>query len=239
MSRLERLLSALLTAAAVAVAAVVVKRELVSPPVSSGRTRPVFDAPVYQTSWQDLISIGVQVGDPNAPVNIIEFVDLECPACRLFHRTTLPSIGAQFGSKVSTTFIHFPLPMHRFAAVTAKAAECAAQQGRFSQFIDLTFEKQDSLGLKPWGAFAGEAEIRDTVLFLRCLHHPATIPRIDSGAVVGKRLGINATPTVIVNGWRFASPPSAEELSRVVKELLAGRQPFSGSHPRAESEVPR
>lgn len=222
--RLERALSIGLTGAAVVMAAAVVYREFA--PAEGRETGSIVTArPVFSGDWQDILRNARFLGDTVAPVTLIEFADLECPGCRQFHEEILPTLRKRFGAQLRTSFVHLPLRMHRFAKPAARAAECAAEQGRFSEFVEQTFLKQDSLGLKMWSSLAKEAGVRDTIVFAKCLARSQPTALVDSGLAVAKRLGINATPTVIVNGWRIQSP-SDEVLTRVITELIAGRNPF-------------
>jgi protein-disulfide isomerase len=225
-NKLDRLASGLLTVAAVAVAVVVVRRELLGAP-RLGRTSEInrTDA-TYFGEWDSFLQHGILVGDSAAPIKIVEFVDFECPACRRFHETVLRATTEEFGAKVSVVFLHFPLSNHRFASIAAQAAECSQSQDRFSDFVNAVFKYQDSLGLKSWGAIALEAGIRDSVGFGACVL-AFRRPRIDSGAALARRLGLKGTPSIFVNGWRFDNPPSVEELRQTIRALLAGKKPFS------------
>lgn len=157
----------------------------------------------------------------------MEFVDLECPFCRRY-QATLQRVADQFGSAVSLVFLHYPLDMHRFARPAAQASECAERQGRFREFVEAAYAKQDSFGLKAWVSVAREAGVPDTAGFLRCLEGaPAT--RIDSARAAGEGIPVRGTPTLVVNGWTFRSPPPESELVRVITELLAGREPFEST----------
>jgi len=170
-----------------------------------------------------MVHDGVMVGDSAARVKIIEFSDLECPVCRRFQQT-VRVVQAKYPKDVAVVFVHFPLPMHRFARPAARAGECAGNQ--FAAFVNLVYRKQDSLGLKPWTSYATEAGIRDTVPFAACVHATDPVPRIESGVALGLRMGIRGTPTIIVNGWRLQATPSEEELMRTVDALIAGKEPF-------------
>lgn len=214
----DRVLSVVLTAAAVAMAIAVVRREF-APSSVSGLTRQ----PVFHDGWRAMLTAGIEMGPSSAPIKIVEFTDLECPACRVYHRSVLPEVLASFGDRVSPVFLHLPLQGHRFARPAAVAAECAARENAFNSFI---FAKQDSVGLKPWHSFAREAGIRDSIQFASCIGEPSAVPRIDAGLALADSLGVRGTPTIIVNGWMFSAPPSARELTRVVDALLHGRHPF-------------
>jgi protein-disulfide isomerase len=154
-------------------------------------------------------------------VKIAEFADFECPACKHFESTLKSVLASYPANRVSLVFVHFPLRQHRFASIAARAAECAAPGGRFATFHDLLFAKQDSLGLKSWGSFGFEVGIRDSARFSRCVAGTEVVSRIAAGEGIGKRLEIHATPTVMVNGWRFPRPPSETELKNLIDKLLA------------------
>jgi len=220
---LDRALSITLTVAAVGMAVAVGMDEL------RERARPVgpppgSSSPSYVRNWTDLDLLGHRTGSIRARVHLIEFGDLECPACRAFHETTLKVIRQEFPTEVDFTFVHFPLPAHRFANQAAVAADCADRQGSFSKFVELTYRLQDSIGLKPWQDIATAAGARDTVAFNRCIHDPANMKQIDAARATGNRIGIHATPTVLVNGWVTSHSP--EELRRVIGEVLKGSSPF-------------
>jgi protein-disulfide isomerase len=220
--KLERTVSVAIGISAMAIAFVSVHREFVAS-AATPRLRSVPSGIV--SSWQDLISAGRLVGAAEAPVTIIEFTDLECPFCRSFN-TVLRAVQKKFGTAVAYVFVHTPIHSHRFALSAARAAECAAVSGRFSAMVNAIFERQDSLGLKSWGSYASDAGVADTVSFNRCVRANTPLPLVEAGLAAAKRIDMNGTPTVIVNGWRFAHPPGEEELLRVVGEIVAGRQPF-------------
>jgi protein-disulfide isomerase len=110
----------------------------------------------------------------------------------------------------------------------AMAVECVALQGDVGSFVDLTFVKQDSVGLKSWPSYAAEAGIPDLPAVEACLRSPPPMPRIDRGLALAQELGLKGTPSVVVNGWVYPAPPPAEELSRVIGDFAAGRDPLSG-----------
>lgn len=82
-------------------------------------------------------------GNPNAPIKIIEFSDLECPFCKLFHGT-MKRIVDEYNGKVAWVYRHWPLEqLHLKAKTSALAAECAGELGgneKFWQYLDKYFE---------------------------------------------------------------------------------------------------
>ena len=127
---------------------------------------------------------------------------------------------------VSLLYVAYPLPMHRFALVAARAAECAYHYGRLREWVDEVYDKQDSLGLKSWGSYALEAGLPDTAAVSKCARDPAPVARIQAGMALGDKIHITGTPTVIVNGWRFFYPPTEQDLTKAVEAIAKGKAPF-------------
>ncbi|HEX6630758.1 MAG TPA: thioredoxin domain-containing protein, partial [Gemmatimonadaceae bacterium] len=177
------------------------------------------------SSWEEAFTAGTRVGDEAAAVTIVVLSDLECPACRAFE-STLHEVLGDHDADVSTVYVPFPLPMHRFALGAARGAECANAVGKFREWLSVVYQGQDSLGLKSWGAYAASAGIADTAAISRCAADPAPVPRIEAGREFAQRIGATGTPTILVNGWRLPAPPTAGELHRVVDAFKRGKVPF-------------
>src|SRR3990167_9841311 len=80
-------------------------------------------------------------GDPNAPVTIVEFADLQCPACQ----TAQPIVNQtleKYSQNVYFIFRHYPLTVHKNAEKAAKAAEAAGEQGKFFEMVNLMYINQ-------------------------------------------------------------------------------------------------
>jgi len=86
-------------------------------------------------------------GNPDAPITIIEFSDFQCPFCARFHVQTLPSILEEYidTGKVNLVYRDFPIQsIHPNALPAAVAAECANEQGKYWQYHDTLFERQNT-----------------------------------------------------------------------------------------------
>lgn len=197
--RVDRLLTVVLTIAAVVMATAVVAREL--RPTERPTTNVGGPLP-SKGDWQRVLATSRPLGDTMGRLQLVEFSDLECPACRVFHTTTLPALMQTFGSDLSVRVVHFPIRSHKFAMPAARAAECAGHQGRFGEFVALAFAMPDSIGVKSWTAFARDAGVRDSSAFVECLGNPRATVLVDSGRALAERLQIPGTPTILVNGWR-------------------------------------
>lgn len=225
--RWERLATVLLLACALTTTALVVRREFSAQQASaSASAAAVHTAPVFRKDWHELPASGVRMGPADAAVQILEFADFECPFCRKMG-STLSRLRQRFPTDIAVVFVHLPLPQHRFAESASTAAECAGRQGRFESMHDILFESQQDFGTRTWSKMAEQAGVASSAQFEECMNNPAPVERIIEGKRLADRLSINGTPTLVVNGWQFAVPPSDEDLERMVRLILAGKSPVA------------
>lgn len=220
--KIDSILTFMLAICAVAVVVILIRREffLQSP------SKAADQKPLFIKEWRDFLAKGTRVGLAEAPVQLIEFLDFECPFCKTFY-TNLKAMQEKYPDQVAIIYVHFPLPMHRFAEPAAKAAECAHQRGRFSEMQDRLFEQQNLFGVKSWSEFAAEVGITDVSGFSICIESTAALSLVIEGKELGARLDVQGTPTLIVNGWKLARPPSIAELEGMIEAVLAGKRPIS------------
>lgn len=220
----DRLLTSTLVACALITTGLVVYRGMfVSATGPEALSSP---KPVLVENWRSQLGKGRWLGSPDAQVQLIEFADYECPYCASFH-TMLETLRDRYPTQIGLSFVHYPLAGHRNAEQAARAAECAAEQARFEAMHASLFERQNLLGVKSWREFASEAGVPDIALFETCLQGEQSLRRIIEGKQLAEQLAVRGTPTVVVNGWMLGRPPSAEELERMVKLVLAGKSPVS------------
>ncbi|HSH51149.1 MAG TPA: DsbA family protein, partial [Bacteroidales bacterium] len=150
---------------ALVITGLVIRREFFSPEPQP-QVRQVED-------WQQLELAGQRTGAADAPVQMVEFFDYECPFCK----SVVPSIQAiqqKYGDKLSISYEHHPLEGHNHAFGAAVAAECAGRQDRFEVFHNLLFAHQDRLGELSYDSLAAEAEVADISSFKVCLENEQT-----------------------------------------------------------------
>jgi protein-disulfide isomerase len=138
-----------------------------------------------------------RLGPVNAPVQIVEFADYECPYCQKVN-DDLGRLREQFGSQVSIVYKDFPLPMHPLAAKAAEAAHCAGEQGKFWEFHDSLFQTK-RLQMSDLKAQATTLKL-DPTRFDQCLNSGETAAGVKDDAQEGKRLGLQGTPSFFING---------------------------------------
>lgn len=220
----ERVLSTLLVAAALVMATALVRREFF-PVRDTTAVAAVPMTPVWVPTWRNTFPAANRIGPVDAPVTIVVFDDLECPYCRMFHRTVRAAME-EAPTGYSLRIIHTPIPSHRFALPAARAAECALGQGRLAEFLDVVFDKQDSLGLKSWSSYAVDAGVSDSSAIGECAKGDKSYPRIEAGLKMAEAFAVRGTPTIIVNGWRYPTSPTKSELQRVLTLAKQGRPAF-------------
>jgi protein-disulfide isomerase len=170
-------------------------------------------------NWQKFLVSGHRTGPADAKVVILEFGDFECPACRSF-TSGLRKVLAKYPRDVAVHFRHWPLSYHRFALPAARAAECAAAQGKFADMHYLLYDKQDSLGLKSFVSFALEAGVPDSITFSRCVAETGPIAALALDTLAVKEVGGRGTPTIVIGGIRLGTSPNAERLDSLVRREL-------------------
>jgi protein-disulfide isomerase len=173
-----------------------------APPSPGTQATPVQQAPVNP---------GIPGAEPahshgaaNAPVQLEEFGDFECPPCGAFH-PVLKQMEAEFGDKVRVTFREFPLvTLHQHAMAAASAAEAAGLQGKFWEMHDLLYDRQEKwktqFDVRPiFEGYAREIGI-DVERYKRDLNSDLVQQRIFNDGRRGHSLGVKGTPTVFMNG---------------------------------------
>ena len=217
-------LDIVLVVAAVAMVGWYVARDFVLP--AQGGAPPLRERQ-FISRWEEARSVGRETANGSATMRVVEFVDLECAACAIYHQQELPKFRQSLDStEYSWIVVHFPLKRHRFAIDAARAAECAADADAFARFIDVAFERQEHFGTITWTEMAYQAGIADTAAFSACVARDDKLPRVAAGRAIGDSLAVTSTPSLIVNGWLLPAPPPATELIRIQGELRAGRRPF-------------
>ena len=146
------------------------------------------------------VSSRLPAGNANAPITVMEFADLQCPACRAAHaQTTLPLIE-QYGDKIRFEFRHFPLStIHPYALSAAVASECAADQGKFWEFIDHNYEYQEDLSIEALNTWGEELGL-DMDAYKSCRRSNGKKKLVLAEYKEGRDLGVQGTPTYFVNG---------------------------------------
>lgn len=148
------------------------------------------------------------LGDPKAPVTLVEYSDFECPVCRSLH-DTLRNILPNYGNKVRVIFKDFPLDqLHPWARTAAIAGRCAYQQKPqvFWRLYDLIYDNQEIISAaNAWSKmtdYAAQTGL-DADAFKSCMASPEAAAAVNASHANGDKLEVTSTPTVFVNGRRM------------------------------------
>ena len=168
----------------------------------------------------------VESSTPSA-VTLEEFGDYQCPPCAQLH-PTLKEIKQQYGPSLNFVFRNLPLTIHKNALIAAQAAEAARVQNRFWEMHDLLYEKQDAWkdDNNPKARFikyAGELGL-DTARFEQDLLSDQVRFRLQADLDEAARLGINGTPTILINGRQMKTEATNADGIRKGIQLMMSRQ---------------
>ncbi len=160
-------------------------------------------------------------GPKDAPVMIVEFGDLQCPACK----AAQPTIEALVAAEPNARFVfqNFPLEMHNWAAKGAAYADCVgrASNDAFWKFVSKTYETQADITAEnadeKLTAIADGAGVKGADI-AACAAKPDTKIRVDASIALGKSVDVSGTPTVFINGRKVANFDS--RMTDVYKKLV-------------------
>ncbi len=164
---------------------------------------------------------GPERGPKDAPVTIVEFGDLQCPACK----AAQPTIEGLVASEPNARFVfqNFPLEMHNWAAKGAAYADCVgrASNDAFWKFVSKTYETQADITAEnadeKLTALADGAGVKGADV-AACAAKPATRTRVDASIALGKSVDVTGTPTLFINGRKIGSFDA--RLADVYKSLV-------------------
>jgi protein-disulfide isomerase len=207
--RFDTAILAITALCAVIVTVLVVRREFRDSTVVQNRV------PVHVTNWEEYATDGHVIGPERAPVTVVVFSDFQCPFCRRFSGV-LDSAHAHF-PRVRFIQRHYPLTsIHNHAFQAALAAECADDRGRYYAMREALYKRPGLVEDGDWGLLAALSGISDTVALVECVRLEKDSARVYRDIQAGDDLGVNATPTVLVNDLRFPVPPTYAELDSIL-----------------------
>jgi protein-disulfide isomerase len=177
--------------------------------------------------WDALLAGGIRQGSEDAPVEIVEFMDFQCPFCRVYHRV-LDSLMAVDPDGYAVTYRHLPLSYHPAAPAAAALSTCADKQGVFKRVADAIYQHQDQLNDVAWATVLEDLGGEQAHALEECMFSDLAVDAVRLDEALARRLEISATPTLFVNGYRMNSPPSADSLSALLARARAGEEVFAG-----------
>lgn len=170
---------------------------------------------------------GYTIGKPDAPVQIVEFADFECPGCGQFATVTEPDVRKRLiePGLANLTFYDFPLPQHRNSTPAHNAAACAGDQNKFWEMHDRLFATQDQWNTqatdnpKPFFAkYAADIGL-NAQLWEACYDSRKHQGRILANINEGERRQVGVTPTFIVGNKLYTGALPYDALKAIVDSV--------------------
>ncbi|MFL5358631.1 DsbA family protein [Archangium sp.] len=143
------------------------------------------------------------MGDPKAPVTMVEFFDFECPYCGKF-RPVVEGFAKKNPSKVRFCAVPFPLPMHPNALPAGQAAMWARDQGKYWEMHDALFENAQSLSTANIVALANKLGLKGADL-QKALQAGTYAQELEKYKAMGNAANIHGTPSLFFNGRLFVT----------------------------------
>jgi len=170
-----------------------------------------------------VVQNGRVLGNPEAPVAIVEYLDFQCPFCQRTAEQVMPAIEETFIASNTASLEIRPIAILGDESVqAAAAAECANEQGQFWAYHDILFANQ---GAERGGAFSddrlkefAEALNLGTEAFNSCLDSGRYAQQVADDTSSALDSGVSVTPTVLVDGERV--DVTAEAISAAIQQAV-------------------
>lgn len=178
---------------------------------------------------QDLLDDDVILGNPDAPVTIVEFGDYQCPFCAKFFRDIEPRIREEYikTGKAKMVYRDFAFlgPESQGAAL---ASQCAGEQGKFWAYHDGLFEAEIVDGRENNGNLSPEflkfLAVKlglNAAQFNSCLDSQKYKAEVEKDYNDGVAAGVRGTPATFINGKMISGAVSYENFKALIEQALA------------------
>jgi protein-disulfide isomerase len=158
-------------------------------------------------------------GPKDAPITIVEFSDFQCSYCKRV-LPVLQQVMEGYTGKIKLVFRDFPiLSIHPHAQKAAEAAHCAGEQGKFWEYHDLLFEKQDAIPTMNYVEHA-QALGLETTAFQACLEAKRYQETVERNYADGVKAGVSGTPAFFINGRPLSGAQPLEAFKTVIDDEL-------------------
>lgn len=169
------------------------------------------------------------MGDPNAPVKIIEYADFQCPYCRAFWQDTEPQIVETYvkTGKVYYEYRSVGAFIGPESASAAEAAYCAGDQGEFWQYHDLLYTNWTGENVGDFSSanlqkFATSLGLDETA-FNGCLSGGKYLERLQQDVNNARSAGVRATPSFLINGKMIKGAQPFPVFQQAIEAALQGK----------------
>jgi protein-disulfide isomerase len=172
---------------------------------------------------------GYLKGSPQAPVEITEYADYQCPFCQTFATLQMPTIEERLikTGRLRWRYRDFPLQQHPFARLAAHSAACADEQGKYWEQHARIYEGQpDWAGARDAGALFrnyAKAGGLDLSKYDACMKSGKYAGRIQASLNEGVQAGVASTPTLLVGDRLYRGRFDSDAITKLVDSLAPRR----------------
>lgn len=165
------------------------------------------------------------IGRAEAPVTVVEYASLTCPHCADFHAKTLPGLKQKYIDAGQVRLVYRDFPLDGIALRAAMLAHCAGPE-RYFPLLETLFALQQQWGvnqasdLPQLAQVARQAGIGDQA-FKACIANKEIEAQVLKERQEGEILGVNATPTLFINGVKHTGELTLDQIGAVIDPLLA------------------
>ena len=160
-------------------------------------------------------------GEPSAPVTVVEFSDYQCANCKRAVNI-INDLLKKYPQDIKLVFMDFPADSSGISMQLAYGGVCAQNDGKFWAYHDAAFRSQATLSMDSPRELAKAVGIKmDT--FKLCMQDRGTRAKVEASIKQARRLGVNATPTLFVDGRPFPSNDLIKDIGAYIDEQKAGR----------------
>jgi len=178
-----------------------------------------MDSNIIDVSLEELT-----LGDPNAPITIIEYASMTCSHCADFHNKTYPDLKKNHIDTGEVKFIFREFPLDKLAMATSMLARCVDNEISMA-FIEILFKNRDRWisenALNELKNFSKQAGL-DSNEFDACLNNQQLLDDLIAGKEKGiEDYKINSTPSFIINGEVVSGNKPYSFFKSKIEEILA------------------
>lgn len=153
-------------------------------------------------------------GPQDAKHTIVEFGDYLCGACQSSH-LAIDQLLQNLPNDVRYVWKNDPSPLHPGADIAAEASMCAAKQGAFWDYHRKLFDDQQMYNQVSLTVTADNLGL-DATAFGQCMANHAALPLVERTVAEGRALGIEALPTLFIDGQRHEGAMTYDQLLQAI-----------------------
>ena len=164
------------------------------------------------------------LGPADAAITMAEYASITCPHCAAFNENVFPKIKAAYIDTGKIRYVFHEFPLDPIAAASSVLSRCIANgdSAKFFAVTDMLFKQDWSKVTKPRETLnlVGKQAGLDEQQVGACLKDDVLFTKIVAERIAAAKLGVNATPTFLVNDEKIVGMTPFEEFDRRFKALL-------------------